>query len=399
MTPSVNETNAAKKVTAQVKKIVNSTVSNSASQVIGSYSTGLAMPWSDIDFAISLSAIQKEAAAHHKSLTGLKFQKLYRGTLARLQQAFAEDLDFKGDSELVPARIPIVRATHRRTGLEVQVQIHTGLRQQQQYTLAYLAEYPTLRPLFFVLRSCLQLRRLNITYEGGLSSYAILMMIVNALKHASGRFDPRDVASQLLRVLNFYASSDLYHDGFSVDPPRIFRKAKMSMTTEERLSRAADPVLRGIDFMAPPDPRQPYLLCLQDPADPNNDLGSKAYAIKHIQATFGMAGRTMIGAMGAWNRRSDISSKDTATMGLLDVLVCGNYRRFNSHRDQMEEYGSPALHELGMRQINGIRSRNDSRSVKYKISAREMLEKVIEVDKRKAAEKNSQKSDEEQAES
>lgn len=30
---------------------------------------------------------------------------------------------------------------------------------------------------------------------------------------------------------------------------------------------------------------QPYLLCLQDPADPLNDLGRKGYGWKHIQTT------------------------------------------------------------------------------------------------------------------
>jgi DNA polymerase sigma len=34
------------------------------------------------------------------------------------------------------------------------------------------------------------------------------------------------------------------------------------------------------------DPKAPFFLCLEDPADPFNDLGRKAFAWKHIQATF-----------------------------------------------------------------------------------------------------------------
>ena len=30
---------------------------------------------------------------------------------------------------------------------------------------------------------------------------------------------------------------------------------------------------------------EPFLLCVQDPADPLNDLGYKAFGIKHIQET------------------------------------------------------------------------------------------------------------------
>lgn len=385
MRPSIDETKAVKKAISEVEHVINSTLDRSSCQVMGSYSTGLAMPWSDIDFAIALPAIQEEAETHHKSLTSLKYQKIYRRTLFRLEQSFARSPNFTNSPKVIRAHIPIVQVTHRRTGLQVQVQIQTGPRQQQQYILAYLAEYPTLRLLYFILRSCLELRRLNITFEGGLGSYSILMMIVNALKHASGRYDAHDVANQLLHVLEFYANSDLYRNGFSVDPPRVFRKARLSMTPEERMLRATDPVLRGIDSMAMPNPRQRYLLCLQDPADLNNDLGSKAYAIKHIQATFGVARKTVLEAMEAWNRRSDIASEDAKNTGLLDALVGGNYRRFNADRDKVKEYGSSRAHGLGIRHSShkGVREGVERKERKY--SAREMLEKVIEVDKRKAA--------------
>jgi non-canonical poly(A) RNA polymerase PAPD5/7 len=44
--------------------------------------------------------------------------------------------------------------------------------------------------------------------------------------------------------------------------------------------------LKGLQKLTLIDPMQPYLLCLQDPADPLNDLGRKGYGYKHIQATF-----------------------------------------------------------------------------------------------------------------
>ena len=47
-----------------------------------------------------------------------------------------------------------------------------------------------------------------------------------------------------------------------------------------------DAVLAGRERIVHTDLRRPYLLCLQDPADPTNDLGSKSFAIKHIIATF-----------------------------------------------------------------------------------------------------------------
>ncbi|KAL9019893.1 MAG: hypothetical protein Q9185_002835 [Variospora sp. 1 TL-2023] len=373
VTPSMAALNASKKVVSQIKQVISSTIDHSSSEVIGSYKTGLAMPWSDIDVAVSLPAIEKEAAAHQKSLRGRQYLKIHRNTLYKLKAAISRDPNFDADVEHIFARVPIVRAKHRQTGVEVEIQMRAGSCHQHQHVLAYLVEYPTLRPLYFILRSCLELRRLTIPFEGGLGSYAILMLIVNALKHAPGRYAFHDVASQLLHVLDFYAKSDLYHNGFSVDPPRMFSKAKLSLTTEERLLRAADPVLRGIDSMAAGNPRQPYLLCLQDPADPRNDLGSKAYAIKHIQATFSMARKTITGAMGVWNRRSDLASHNGAKLGLLDALVCGNYEQFNSDRNKVAVYGC---------------SKADATAPdrKVRITAHEMLQKVIEMDNRRAAE-------------
>lgn len=45
-------------------------------------------------------------------------------------------------------------------------------------------------------------------------------------------------------------------------------------------------ILDGRNSIQRPFFYQQYLLCLQDPADPFNDLGKKGSAIKHVQATF-----------------------------------------------------------------------------------------------------------------
>ncbi|KAL8937397.1 MAG: hypothetical protein Q9211_003709 [Gyalolechia sp. 1 TL-2023] len=385
MTLSSAELKAVTKVITHVKHVIGSTLDGCSCDVIGSYSTGLALAYSDIDFAITLPHVKKEAMTYRKSLNGSKFQKTYRRVLLKLRQAFAEDANFLNfTGELVDARVPIVRVTHQTTGQEIQVQISTGTRQRQrqQHILAYLAEYPTLRPLYFVIRSCLEMRQLNITFEGGLGSYSILMLIVNALKHASGRYDPHDVGSQLLHVLDFYSSCDLYQTGFSIEPPCTFRKGQIPATVEERLSRTTDPVLRGRDLIAKANPRKPYLLCLQDPADPTNDLGSKAYAIKHIQQTFATARKTIVSEMEAWDQGPNATTVKPDNTSLLGALIHGNYRRFENHRQRIENYGSSTSTEFGrFRRTYPATGLHNGR----KISAREMLEKIDEVDKRKAA--------------
>lgn len=366
MALSRQELNTTRRTAFEVESLIHSTLNEVSCTVIGSYSTGLALPFSDIDIAVSFPAVEAEAATHRKSRRSLKFQKVYRNALFKIHRAFGNDASFS-KPELVFARIPIVRAVHRKTDQEIQIQIQTGGNLQQQHTLAYLAEYPSLHPLYLVLRSCLEMRGLTMPFEGGLGSYPLLISIVNALKHASGQHHPHDLAGQLLHVLEFYESQDLYRYGFSVDPPHLFRKDKTSMAAEERLTRATDPVLSGIDSMSKLDPRRPYLLCLQDPADPKNDLGRRAYAIKHIQRTFADARRSILEAMEVWDRQSN---KSFTSVGLLDALVHANYWSFQSKRIKLGRLTHPRSGTM---------------------SAREMLEKVTKIDRLKAAKAVTQK--------
>ncbi|KAL8699805.1 MAG: hypothetical protein Q9224_001258 [Gallowayella concinna] len=389
MTPSKAEMNATRKVSFQVQNLIKFTLNDSSCDVIGSYSTGLALPFSDIDFSVSFPAVEAEAATYRKSLRGLEFQKIYRKAMYRLRDAFNINPNFDDNPELVFARIPIVRASHRTTGQEIQVQIQTGRNLQQQHTLAYLAEYPSLQPLYVALRSCLEIRGLSKPYEGGLGSYPILIMIVNALKHAWNQHDPDDLGSQLLHVLDFYASHDLYRYGFSVDPPRLFRKDKTSMGADERAERATDLGLSGIESMPKPNALRPYLLSLQDPADPTNDLGRNAYAIKHIQKTFATARQSIQQEMEVWDRGLVQSQPDRSTAaGLLDALVHADYGKLASSRAVLGRFSSsnPPRTIPAHDKQSSTASRD-----KGKVSVQEMLEKVIEIDQRKVAENGGQK--------
>lgn len=381
--PTANEMKGARQVALQVRRIVQSNLKDSSCEVIGSYSTGLAMPSSDIDFSVTLAAVDRDATSHRKSLGGRGFQKLYRSALFKIQRALGKEFDFGHNAELVHARIPIVRATHQATGLEVQIQMWSGIKRQEQYTLAYLSEYPMLRPLYFVLRSCLRMRGLGRTYEGGLGSYATLMLVVNALKHGAGQYDPLDVGRQLLHFLFFYSRIDLYHDGFSVDPPRRFVKDRKNAVAE-------DPVLCGIDAMAKIDARYPYLLCLQDPADPTNDLGTKAYAIKHIQRTFKNTRNRVLDNLRKYNAQSSSTSKSLAKVALLAPLVRANYQDFEYRRAMLSVYEPDKLN-MKAQELSGSGSKSVAQT-RGTVTVREMLRKLLEVDKRKAAKRASQDS-------
>ena len=309
--------------------------------LLGSRRTGLAAPTSDFDFTLASkdSKFSPSVAKISKAKPANKDKKLKMvRVLKKMSTRFHLSEKFRNIDLVRYARVPILRSTHVATGLDVQIQTMTGSRVSEDYSVAYLSEFPSLRPLYFILRFCLEARTLTTVFEGGLGSYSTLMMIVTALKHANGKFASDDLAGQLLHVLDFYGQADLYKAGFSAEPPRIFEKQRKEWPLQERITRTSDPQLQGIDMMEKFYPRKPYLLCLQDPANHINDLGTNAYAIKHIQATFNTARQKIQAASEEPNNKLDDKSR---AWSCLDSLVRADYRQFEKRRSKIARSLTP----------------------------------------------------------
>ena len=307
------EKSACEAVIVELKSILEiPSLSPRSLSLVGSHSTDLATPTSDIDFALSHPSVDK-STSNHKSRS--KMMKATNALLLTIQRRLHKSKTFSS-VEIVFGRIPLVRAVHWRTGLQVQISTQSPDRYDKDFTAAYLAEFPTLRAIFIVLRCALEMRNLNTPFEGGLGSYSILMMIVAALKQNSGQFARNDLAKHLLHVLDFYANADLYDVGYCINPPQIFSKAS------------------SLSF--PLNPLKPYLLCLQDPADPTNDLGRKAYAIKHVQKLFEQASKGIKLGMAAWEQKT-VEERKLIDGGLLNRLVRANYSTFEKERNRVKD--------------------------------------------------------------
>ncbi|KAL9033174.1 MAG: hypothetical protein Q9214_007636 [Letrouitia sp. 1 TL-2023] len=241
-------------------------------------------------------------------------------------------------AKYISARIPIVRANHVLTGHEIQIQTLPTLG--PNFALSYLSEFPTLRPLYVLLYTFLEQRHFKMPFKGGLGSHSLFMLIVNALKQAHGRYDRDDVAKNLLYVLDFYATSDLYKYGFVVDPPRIFPKDQKALSAEEKMILHTDPVMSSFYKMRPLNPRQPYLLCLQNPANPTEDVGAKAYSIKHIQKTFSRTRNAILNDLESWENGTE-QQRQEMKGGLLHPLVGANFHRIEAIRKNVERAGRP----------------------------------------------------------
>ena len=349
---------------------VNSVARNSRGMqpltLLGSRSTGLATPTSDFDFSSPLPEylLRSRMVPTSTHISGrLQYYKRENKAkavriLERMKIHFHLSRDFRKTELVRNARVPILRCTHVATGLDVQIQTMAPYQATHEYKLASLTEFTSLRPLYIILRSFLELRNLTTVYEGGLGSYSILMMIVTALKHSNGKFASDDLGSQLLHVLDFYSSADLYKVGFSANPLRTFEKRKGPALD---MARIADPQLRGINLIQTLDPRKPYLLCLQDPANEMNDLGKNAYAIKHIQATFRYEKHNI------QNRCVQKPGSRESYLGFLEA----DYRNFELRRSRIERCADPT--KLNDRNYTEERILRDyeNRVIRYNVVAKE----------------------------
>lgn len=331
------EHEAARLFAAEIKSIVRQVHPDCPLLPIGSWSTGLADRLSDFDFTLSLPNFEKSPLERGPSSTRPKAKKIGLKALEDTRWSLVKSFQFLQPVAFIHARVPIVKAVHRKTDFRVEIQALGSHEATQELSMAYLAEFPTLRPLYIIFRSALHIRHLNIVHEGGLGSYSILMMIVNALKHASGRFARDDVANHFLHVLDFYSTADLYKYGYSPDPPRLFPKQAKKMSAHEKIARLQDPTLRGIDVLKKWDPKKPYLLCLQDPANPINDLGSKAYGIKHVQKIFSTIREGLRINMAAWEGDGDFE-EDWQSRGLLAKFLGADYSTLENKRRHIESW-------------------------------------------------------------
>lgn len=357
----------AQNVTTDIESIIADSLQDISLNIIGSHKTGLATPLSDIDLTFFSPPQQQRSSAlrlrHSRT-------KLVKGAVESLKKVYKvlRGSSILHNTELVIARVPIVKTLHRATRLRVEIQTMESFQPAQEYIATYLSELPSLRPLYIVLRYSLEIRGLTTVFEGGLGSYSLLMMIVTALKHSSGTFDANDLAGQLLYILHFYGSADLYKSGFSANPPRVFHKVREGWSVAEKAIRSQDEQLRGIDdIIANRNLKKPYLLSLQDPANASNDLGKNAYAIKHIQATFIKARKDILNALLTWENASTAKISSP-----LDHLVRADYRSFEAHRSRLERSKNP--------QMSGNHDYSEGRLEEDFMSRFESHEKIREKD-------------------
>jgi hypothetical protein len=178
-------------------------------------------------------------------------------------------------------------------------------------------------------------------------------MVVASLK----LHQPADLPTSFLNFFDFYAHFDSNTKSLGLVPagvhPKVLEEGDIPriavMDKESRVSSSHNP-LRSMfanDFrlqyiyhkyrLGLVDKAAPFLLCLQDPLDPNNDLGHKCFAWKHIQATFEHVARHLRQELA---KGPDTMSPDHS---MLALLVGGCAPAYQAHRNNCAAFGQSQL--------------------------------------------------------
>ncbi|XP_022976478.1 non-canonical poly(A) RNA polymerase PAPD5 [Cucurbita maxima] len=224
-------------------------------EVFGSFQTGLYLPTSDIDVVILDSGIPKPQ---------LGLQALSR---ALSQKGIAKKIQVIGK-----ARVPIIKFVEKQSGIsfDISFDVQNGPK-AADFIKGAISKWPPLRPLCLILKVFLQQRELNEVYSGGLGSYALLTMLMAMLQsfNVSHSSLEHNLGVLLVHFFDFYGrklnTSDV---GVSCNTGGIFfSKSNRGFMTKGR----------------------PFLLSIEDPQAPDNDIGKNSYNYFQIRSAFAMA--------------------------------------------------------------------------------------------------------------
>ncbi|KAG6790455.1 hypothetical protein POTOM_006609 [Populus tomentosa] len=228
-------------------------------EVFGSFRTGLYLPTSDIDVVILDS--------------GLKSPQIGLNALSR---ALSQKGVAKKIQVIAKARVPIVKFVEKRSGVSFDISFDVnGGPIAAEFIKNAISKWPELRPLCLILKVFLQQRELNEVYSGGISSYALLAMLMAMLQsHRECQATlERNLGLLLIHFFDFY--------GRKLNTTNVGVSCKGTGTFFSKRTKG---------FM---NNGRPFLIAIEDPQAPENDIGKNSFNYFQIRSAFAMAFTTL----------------------------------------------------------------------------------------------------------
>lgn len=288
--------------------------------LFGSHHTGLATPMSDIDVGFYIPSMQKKPGERGPS-AGIGRRENRRKIVRALDRINISSIWSNGFDEhaVVLARHPLVRMTHIGTNTDIQIVASKPTRFVNEYIRDCLAEYPQLKPIYFVLKAALAARQLDEPRDGGIGSYALLVWIIVGLmrNNISRR---ANLAEALSKVLSMSKNINTRQRGLTTDYPYYFqrRAATERIAIDDKEAAETNTSEWARQRIGVIHDGEEHLLCLQDPMDPMNDLGRSMQKWSSIRHTFA----TFHGVMQKWLAGQRIRADDgKMTDDILGIMV------------------------------------------------------------------------------
>ncbi|KAM1857650.1 hypothetical protein ACFX13_007724 [Malus domestica] len=258
LSPTPEEQESRSAAVQRVSDLIKYIFPRSKVEVFGSFKTGLYLPASDIDVVIMGSCVKTP----QEGLKALSRALSQMGLAKRIQV-------------IGKARVPIIKFVEKTSGVafDISFDIESGPK-AADFIQGAVSKWPPLRPLCLILKVFLQQRELNEVYSGGLGSYALLTMIM-AMLHSLGecRALEQNLGVLLVNFFDFYGrklnTSDV---GVSCNGAgTFFKKSVKGFRSNGR----------------------PFLLAIEDPQAPENDVGKSSFNYFQIRSAFSMAYATL----------------------------------------------------------------------------------------------------------
>lgn len=334
---STMERVARQAVTEDIMAFIQENLDRTGTEAFGSEKTGLATPLSDIDIRIWNT--------HRPDKGGYRLRKRMQVLCTALSKSEKFGLAFLRDG-----RYPIINCQHMASGISIQIVASQGAEPQQAAVTKYLELYPALRELYPTIRAFFEMRGFNDVFSGGIGSYGqFVMMLPTVTRDTPDRNDRASLADLFLRFLNFYDNLDSETTGIAPFPRTKFRKHDRTPDLEtfaQVALRRGDPVRAGRWAICARKKYEPHLLCIQDPATPDNDLGKRSSSAKHLLHTLRSLRRHL---------RTDLKSGRYVEMeSVLENFVGRCHEVYQPRRQQMEEYGVQVVNEAKDREQKEI---------------------------------------------
>jgi non-canonical poly(A) RNA polymerase PAPD5/7 len=196
------------KIIDKLQTDINKINSNYKAKLYGSRATNLCLMWSDIDIVIYPEKKKDIGRSKDIKKEEDEFEEIKIDFLDKLNMILNNDIVFVEEIKyLNKAKVPIIKikttSEYNNTMIDITLQTkdHFGLKCVSLIN-SFIKEFESLEPLVFPLKTMLKFSELNDPYNGGLSSYALILMIVNFLK----------LQKKMSKSINIDKIGDLFYD-------------------------------------------------------------------------------------------------------------------------------------------------------------------------------------------